>query len=81
MGNIWILGHLVIVGIFIILIHTQEKEEGDEMNLGRKHFWYVNILQFSLEEYSLLTWYFILEVQIYLPLGHLSLSWSGLLGK
>ncbi|MFZ3011786.1 MAG: DUF2914 domain-containing protein [Minisyncoccia bacterium] len=44
--NIWILGHLLIVGIFIILIHTQEKEEGDEANPGRKHFWYVNILQF-----------------------------------
>jgi hypothetical protein len=44
--NIWILGHLLIVGIFIILIHTQEKKEGDEANPGRKHFWYVNILQF-----------------------------------
>jgi hypothetical protein len=44
--NIWILGHLLIVGIFIILIHVQEKEEGDEANPGRKHFWYVNILQF-----------------------------------
>lgn len=44
--NIWILGHLIIVGIFIILIHIQEKEEGDEANPGRKHFWYVNILQF-----------------------------------
>lgn len=44
--NIWILGHLLNVGIFIILIHTQEKKEGDEANPGRKHFWYVNILQF-----------------------------------
>lgn len=44
--NIWILGHLLIVGIFIILIHVQEKEAGDEANPGRKHFWYVNILQF-----------------------------------
>ncbi len=44
--NIWILGHLLIVGIFIILIHAQEKTEGDEANPSRKHFWYVNILQF-----------------------------------
>lgn len=44
--NIWILGHLVIVGIFIILIHTKASEQGDEKNPSKTHFWYVNILQF-----------------------------------
>lgn len=44
--NLWILGHLIIVGIFIILIHRQESEAGDEANPNKKHFWYVNILQF-----------------------------------
>ncbi len=44
--NIWILGHLVIVAVFIALIHIQENEVGDEANPSKKHFWYVNILQF-----------------------------------
>jgi len=44
--NIWILGHLIIVGIFITLIHLQENEIGGEKNPKKAHFWYVNILQF-----------------------------------
>lgn len=44
--NLWILGHILIVGIFIILIHVNENEEGGEKNPGKIHFWYVNILQF-----------------------------------
>lgn len=44
--NIWVLGHLVIVGVFIALIHTTEKNDGDEQNPNKAHFWYVNILQF-----------------------------------
>ncbi len=44
--NAWIFGHILIVGIFIILIHTKEIEKGDEENPSKKHFWYVNILQF-----------------------------------
>jgi hypothetical protein len=44
--NLWVVAHLVIVGIFMVLIHAQESEEGDEKNPEKKHFWYVNILQF-----------------------------------
>ncbi|MBI3888713.1 DUF2914 domain-containing protein [Candidatus Nomurabacteria bacterium] len=44
--NIWILGHLIIVGTFIVLIHAHESIEGDEKNPSKAHFWYVNILQF-----------------------------------
>jgi hypothetical protein len=44
--NLWILGHILIIGFFIILIHTQEGKSGDENNPNKKHFWYVNILQF-----------------------------------
>ena len=44
--NLWILGHLVIVGLFITLIHLQKNEVGGEKNPRRAHFWYVNILQF-----------------------------------
>lgn len=44
--NIWIFGHLIIVGVFILLIHLHEKEPGSEKDPRRAHFWYVNILQF-----------------------------------
>ncbi|MEI6280804.1 MAG: DUF2914 domain-containing protein [bacterium] len=44
--NFWILGHIIIVGIFIVLIHIKENEAGDEKNPDKFHFWYVNILQF-----------------------------------
>lgn len=44
--NSWIFGHLVILGVFIILIHIQESDPGDEKNPRKVHFWYVNILQF-----------------------------------
>ena len=44
--NVWILGHLIIVGVFIILINSREGERGSEKNPNDVHFWYVNILQF-----------------------------------
>lgn len=44
--NVWILGHLLIVGVFITLIHLRTSEVGDEKNPSKAHFWYVNILQF-----------------------------------
>lgn len=44
--NLWILSHLVVIGFFIAIIHIQENEPGDEKNPEKKHFWYVNILQF-----------------------------------
>ena len=44
--NIWILGHLVIIGVFIALIHLRESAIGDETDPSKAHFWYVNILQF-----------------------------------
>ncbi len=44
--NVWVVGHLVIVGTCIILVHALEKGDGDESNPSKKHFWLVNILQF-----------------------------------
>ena len=44
--NVWVVGHLVIVGLCIILVHALEKGEGDEANPSKTHFWLVNILQF-----------------------------------
>jgi len=44
--NIWILGHIIIVALFMALIHMEEREIGDEGNPQKKHFWYVNIIQF-----------------------------------
>ena len=44
--NFWVVAHLVIVGVCIVLVHALEKNEGDEINPSKKHFWLVNILQF-----------------------------------
>lgn len=44
--NLWIVGHLVIIAVFIILVHVWENEPGDEANPEKTHFWLVNILQF-----------------------------------
>lgn len=45
--NFWVLGHLVIVGICIILIDREEVKDLTEVaNPDKTHFWYVNILQF-----------------------------------
>jgi len=44
--NCWIVGHLLIVAVFIALIHLKESEEGDEKDPSKAHFWFVNILQF-----------------------------------
>ena len=44
--NSWIFAHIIIVGLFIILIHRQDNSIGDEKDPHKIHFWYVNILQF-----------------------------------
>lgn len=46
--NAWILGYLIIIGIFITLIHAKENKKAEsEKNPSQTHFWYVNILQFA----------------------------------
>jgi hypothetical protein len=44
--NFWVIAHLIIVGSCIVLVHAIEKQEGDESNSSKTHFWLVNILQF-----------------------------------
>jgi hypothetical protein len=44
--NFWIIAHLTIIAVCMVLIHALEKNEGDEANPSRIHFWLVNILQF-----------------------------------
>jgi hypothetical protein len=45
--NFWVLGHLVIVGVCIILIDREEVKDMTEVaNPDKMHFWVVNILQF-----------------------------------
>jgi hypothetical protein len=44
--NVWVIGHIVIVGTCIVLIHALEREEGAEANPSKLHFWLVNIQQF-----------------------------------
>ena len=45
--NLWILGYLFLIGVFITLIHLKKNEAGSEKNPSKAHFWYVNILQFA----------------------------------
>jgi hypothetical protein len=44
--NFWVIGHLVIVGVCIVLINALEKNEGDEANPSKLHFWLTNVQQF-----------------------------------
>ncbi len=44
--NLWVVAHIVIVGTCIVLINSIEKQEGDEANPSRLHFWLVNLQQF-----------------------------------
>ncbi len=44
--NFWVSLHILGVAIFIILINLQENEATDEKDASKKHFWYINILQF-----------------------------------
>ena len=44
--NLWVFAHLIIIGVFIALIHIKEKNDDDEKDPNKAHFWYVNILQF-----------------------------------
>jgi hypothetical protein len=44
--NFWVIAHIVIVGACIVLIHVIEKQEGDEANPSKLHFWLVNLQQF-----------------------------------
>ena len=38
--NLWVLVHLVIVGVFIALIHIKESNPGDEKDPSKAHFWF-----------------------------------------
>lgn len=44
--NLWVAAHFIPVAIFIILINLQENEAIDDKDTSKKHFWYINILQF-----------------------------------
>jgi hypothetical protein len=44
--SIYITSHLVLIGVFIVLIHYKERGEEDELDPAKWHFWYVNALQF-----------------------------------
>lgn len=44
--NLWVAMHFILVAVFIILINLQENEAMDDKDASKKHFWYINILQF-----------------------------------
>ncbi|MEI6842979.1 MAG: DUF2914 domain-containing protein [bacterium] len=71
--NFWVVAHLLIVGVFIVLVNKTENSGGDEKNPERAHFWYVNILQFFFG--GILSTYLV----FYFRSGDLSVSWPFLL--
>lgn len=44
--SIYISLHLVLIGVFIVVIHKKERYRDDEIDPSKPHFWFVNILQF-----------------------------------
>ncbi len=44
--NVWVIAHFILVAIFIILVNLQENEAMNEKDATKRHFWYINILQF-----------------------------------
>jgi hypothetical protein len=44
--NLWILGYIILIGVFIILLQKKETETIDGQIQTRSHFWYLVILQF-----------------------------------
>src|SRR5258708_2047894 len=44
--NFWVIEHLVIVGVFIVLVNLQENVDMDAKDASKAHFWFINILQF-----------------------------------
>ncbi len=71
--NFWVVAHLLIVGICIVLVHAVEKNEGDESNPSKAHFWLVNILQFFFG--GILSTYLV----FYFRSGDIAVSWPFLL--
>ncbi len=71
--NMWVIGHLVIVGVCILLIHKVESHPGDEANPDKSHFWLVNIMQFFFG--GLLSVFLV----FYFRSGDISISWPFIL--
>lgn len=44
--NAFIVGYIVLIGIFILILHTEETDTERDGYSPRAHFWYLNILQF-----------------------------------
>jgi len=45
--NVWVLGHLFVVGVCILLVNLEENQGVDPTDASKAHFWLVNILQFT----------------------------------
>jgi hypothetical protein len=71
--NIWIVGHLVIVAVCIIYIHSIDMGDDTGTDPARAHFWFVNILQFFFG--GLLSTYLV----FYFRSASLSASWPFIL--
>ncbi|OHA92974.1 MAG: hypothetical protein A2W58_02875 [Candidatus Zambryskibacteria bacterium RIFCSPHIGHO2_02_38_10.5] len=67
--NMWVIGHLVIVGVCMVLIHKIKGIAGDEGNPDKAHFWLVNVIQFFFG--GLISVFLV----FYFRSGDLAISW------
>lgn len=71
--NVWVVGHILIVGACMVWINRIEHVGGDETNPKTAHFWLVNVLQFFFG--GILSTFLV----FYFRSGDLSVSWPFLL--
>src|SRR6185369_10909742 len=71
--NLWVIGHLVIIAVCMVIVHAMQKNEGDESNPSKAHFWLVNIIQFVFG--GVLSTYLV----FYFRSSDISVSWPFLL--
>ncbi len=45
--NFFVVLHLVVIAVCMVIVHALEKQEGDEANPSKAHFWLVNAIQFT----------------------------------
>lgn len=44
--NIWVIGHIIMIGTFIVLVHRTEDKVPEDGSINMVNFWFTNTLQF-----------------------------------
>jgi hypothetical protein len=67
--NFWVVAHLAVVGVCILFINRAENRDADPEERARRHFWFINTLQFFFG--GLLSTFLV----FYFRSGSLRVSW------